>query len=368
MLKSLSKYCRHLESLCFQEPSSEISLLGRDILPILFGISLGPDQTDYNTLLTRFAKEKDFREKFEPQFPNLKKLDLDELYFEEELLHSVYTLALLLQPKLQCFGRHTGLTRRILSKYRRLWTIMNDCSSDQINLCITKVKFVDSVFDAAGDAETELQYLEEIVPMFKSLKSVELIKDHWNETDVVKFIQIFARSVDAFSLSSLPVNNLACLNNVVHLRLTLCQRYSFEQIHAILDNCTNLQTLSIHPALCLEHPPNNRNQNQLLVFGQMMAEDQRILENLMIAEIAADMPEMGRLLEGGIEENPEGVGDEAGLGARANAPNLRPSPRNDRTFKKKFQAHTKLLTLRLPSVFEAPQESSEVSEIFFSLK
>lgn len=353
MLKSLSRCCRQLESLCFLEPRKEIFLPEKDILPVLFGVTMEPSRTGSNDLFTKFAEERDFREKFEPQFPNLRKLDLDELYFEEEMLHTIYTLALLLQPKLVCFGKHTGLTRKLLLRYRRLWSIVQGSADNQVNLNLTSAKFVDSVHDTRGDAAAELAYLDDIVPMFKSLKSIELLKDYWKENDVVRFIKIFNSCVDTFSLNFIPVNNLTCLSNVTNVRAT-AERYSFENIHSILDNCPNLRTLSIHTALCQVLPPDQNSRRR--DFGQVMEDEQRILENIMIGEIEALMPGMRALLEEVLEGNLGGyLDDDDDLGARANPP----SPSQMR--KTKYKVHQKLVTLRISSVFEASQEASEVS-------
>lgn len=367
VLLALSVHCQQLESLCFLEPRMEVSVLEKDIWPILFGIPSPTDLRVTSGILTRFVQEEEFRDKFVLQFPNLKKLDLDELYFEEEVLHDVYILALVLQPKLSSFGKHTGLTRRILSKFRQLWNVKNNRSDSHIDIFLSKAKFVDSVCDVPNDAELELRYLEEIVPMFKTLKSVELQKSYWNEKEVARFCRIFADRVNAFSLSDLPASEISCLSSVTHLRLTFMRQYSFEQVHLILDNCPNLQTLSIHPVF-QEHPHVGWEGGQPLHrFGQMMDEDRQILENLLIDELVEEMQELQMFLGEGREEaqgnvlarppNPHGA--EGGGPAAPVGP--RPGALHDRITKPKFKIHQKLVTLRIASLFEATKEPSEVS-------
>ncbi|ROT68428.1 hypothetical protein C7M84_013418 [Penaeus vannamei] len=367
VLLALSAHCPKLESLCFLEPRMEVTVLEKDIWPILFGIPSPSDPRNPSGILTRFAQEKDFRDKFVLQFPNLKKLDLDELYFEEEVLHDVYILALVLQPQLSSFGKHTGLTRRILSKFRQLWNVKNNRSDSHIDLYLSKAKFVDSVCDVPNDAELELRYLEEIVPMFKMLKSVELQKGYWTESEVARFCRIFADRVDAFSLSDLPINEISCLSSVTHLRLTFMRQYSFEQVHFILDHCPNLQTLSIHPVF-QEHPHVGwEGAMPLHRFGQMMDEDRQILENLLIDELVEEMEDLQVFLgEGGDEQAggnvlrapnfPGAMGEGAQLPPAGPRP---PAPLHERLSKSKYTVHQKLVTLRIASLFEATKEPSE---------
>ncbi|KAK8723976.1 hypothetical protein OTU49_011380 [Cherax quadricarinatus] len=357
MLRALSTHCRHLESLCFLEPQMEVSVLEKDILNILFGVpSIYGNRTPFG-ILDRFAEEKEFREKFVVQFPNLRKLDIDELYFEEELLHDVYTLALILQPKISSFGKHTGLTRHIIAKYRRLWTIVNESSFSNVSVYLTKAKFVDSISDVPGDTELDLKYIEEVLPMFKTLKSVELLKSNWNENHVAKFCQLLGNHVDAISLIDWPVNEVSCLSNISHLRLTFMRQYSFDQVHQVLDNCPNLQTLSMH-AMFQEHSRVNHDRgDELQQFGQMMDEDQRFFENLIVEELI-QYPELQIIVIGANQHPPRDM-----LGNPVNVQGgiqgARPPSRYDRISKPKFKIHHKLTTLRIASLFEAPREPSE---------
>lgn len=343
VLRALSKYCRDLESLCFLEPHMKVSVQEKDILPILFGIPPMPDILVPSGLLDKFVEERKFRETFKPQFPNLKKLDLDELYFEEEMLHDVYILALILHPKLSCFGKLTGLTRRIIRKYRQLWNVVNNGSVCQISL--TKAKFVDNMCDSPRDVETELKYLEEVVPMFWTLKSVELHKHYWKGKEVDKFCQIFANHVDALSLNDLPENEISCLSNITHLRLRFMRQYSFEQVHLILDNCFNLQTLSIHPVLLELSLPNHERGQELQHFRQMMDEDEEFPEDFipLVEELIQEMPDLPVI----PEENNIHLRDIRGA----------PAPYRPQ---RKYKIHHKLITLRIASMFEAAREPSEV--------
>ncbi|XP_066973354.1 uncharacterized protein [Macrobrachium rosenbergii] len=348
VLRALSKYCPSLESLSFLEPRMEVSILEKDILPILFGV---PASAVHRTssLICRFGEDEHFRSQFQVQYPNLRKLNLDELYFEEDLLHDVYTLVMVLHPKLTCFGKYTGLTKKMLSKFRRLWAEKNGGSYSNIELFLTKAKFVDSVFDSHSDTEIELKYLESIVSMFKSLKSIEVQKDNLLEKDIGKFCQMFAHQVEAFSLSVLPISHISALNNIKHLRLTFAQRYSFDQVHFILDNCAQLQTLSVHGVL-VEHSPHPlpvQNNN----VG-MLHNDQHILENLLVEELTNQIQDIQAFIE-----EPQGNNHFHGLNLGAGVrhpPSLRP-----RSKYKQSKTHLKLTTLRIASLLEAEEQPSE---------
>nr|XP_045601712.1 uncharacterized protein LOC123760252 isoform X2 [Procambarus clarkii] len=356
MLRALSTHCQYLESLCLLEPQMEVSILEKDILSILFGVSPVYDCRAFFGILDRFAEDKEFREKFVLQFPNLKKLDIDELYFEEDVLHDVYTLALILQPKLSSFGKHTGLTRHIIAKYRKLWKIVNESSYSNIGIYLTKAKFVDSICDRPGNAELDLRYIEEVLPMFKTLQSVELLKSYWSENDVAKFCRIFSEYVDALSLLILPVNDISCLGNISHLRLKFMRQYSFEHVHQVLDNCPNLETLSVHAVFQAQPQPNQVRFDQMQHFGQMLDEDRLLIQNLMVEELR-QFPELQILGEEVVEHIPRNLPANP-----LNVHGVRDAqivPVYNRVSKTKLKTHQKLTTLRIASIFEAAKEPSE---------
>lgn len=370
-MKALSRHCKHLESLCFLEPGIEASILEKDIFPIFFGIPPSTKLQDSGTLLKKFASDQDFRESFVFQFPNLRKLDIDELFFDEDMIHDIYTLTLLLQPKLMCFGKHTGLTKRILTNYKKIWSTMNNRAENEATLNLAEAKFVDSVSVVPRDGSVELNYWEEVVPIFENLVSVELQKSLWSEREVAKFCSLFSKQVRTFSLGELPLSDMSCLSNVTHLRLTLRRHYSFDKMHLILDSCPNLQTLSIHPTFYHEESRRNHGGlDQLLNLEQMMEEDLDIFERLMFAEVMGEAVNVQAMMlnhEGGADEHNEALFPGAeippAVAGQAALPNIRPSFRSSKISKKEPAKHHNLAILRIASLCEAGQKQSEVSPL-----
>lgn len=370
-MKTLSRHCKHLESLCFLEPSTEASILEKDIFPIFFGIPPSTEHECSGSLLEKFASDKHFRESFEFQFPNLRKLDIDELFFDEDIISDIYTLTLLLQPKLMCFGKHTGLTSRIITNYRKIWSTVHNRPLCEATLHLAEARFVDSVSVLPSDGTLELNYWKEMAAMLEDLVSVELQKSLWNENEVAKFCWMFNKQVRTFSLGELPLSDMACLSNTTHLRLTLRNHYSFDKMHLILDSCPSLKTLSIHPTFYHEGARrNNRQQDQLHMLDPMMG-DVGVIEGLMLAEMMGEIVNFDAVvmnLEGvGLNQNeelfpwgaPEIPQPEVGQQV---LPDVRPPPSfgSSRTSKKAVVQHHNLTTLRIASLCEAGRKQSEV--------
>ncbi|XP_042207148.1 uncharacterized protein LOC121855990 [Homarus americanus] len=356
VLKALSRHCHHLESLCLLGPKMEV-LVENDIYSILFGIPPNSYNSFTSCILQKFSDEKEFREQFVLQFPNLSKLDLDELYFEKIVLLDVYTLALLLQPKLLSFGRHTGgLTKSVISNYIELWKIANEIPVSYISIYLKKAKFVDSVRGVPEDPEMELQYMEEILPMFKSLESVELQKMHWKQNHVAKFCRMFADRINAISLSDVPVKDIFCLGNISHLQVTYRGPYYFETINIILDNLPNLLTLSIHSLLREYLQDNNEigiEQGNAWDELQHIPED-HVFDEIENEELEGFLGQINEQLNANVEANPVNL-------PRLRAPALyRPDKPVRRHKKPKYKVHHKLATLRIASLCEAAKDPSEV--------
>lgn len=373
VMKTLSKHCKLLESLCFLEPSIEVSILEKDIFSIFFGIPASESLQDSESILKKFTSDKQFRESFEFQFPNLRKLDIDELFFDEEMVHSIYTITLILQPKLMCFGKHIGLTKWFIRNYKKIWSTVNDRPECEATLQLSEARFVDSVSVAAPDATTELDYWEKVAPVFENLVSVELQKSRWSEDEIAKFCDFFSKQVKTFSLGELPLSNMSCLSNMTHLRLTLSMavriHYSFDKVHLILDTCPSLRTLSIHQTL---YHDGVRRNNLLLdqpnFFDHMIEdEDLDVLERLMLDELmgeAVNLEAMVMNLEGvelhhnenrfpwgAPEIPPPNVGREA-------LEDVRSSP-SSRAPRKGLRGHHNLRTLRIASLCEASRKQTE---------
>ena len=362
-MKALSRHCNQLESLCFLEPGIEFSILELDIFPVFFGIPQSSELLDTRSLLKKFASDQDFSDNFVFPFPNLRKLDIDEVLFDEDMIHDIYTLTLLLQPKLMCFGKHTGLTKRILTSYKKIWSTMNNKAENEATLHLSEARFVDSVSVVPRDGSVELNYWEEVAPMFKNLVSVELQKSLWSEGEVAQFCSLFSKQVRKFSLGDLPLSDMSCLSNVTHLRLTLRRHYSFDKMHLILDSCPNLHTLSIHPTFYHEESRRNHGGlDQMLNLEQMMEEDLDIFERLMFAEAVEEavnvqgmmLNHVGAAHGHNVEEIHPLIADQAAL------PNVRPAFWSNRISKKELAKHHNLTTLRIASLCEAGQKQSEV--------
>lgn len=373
-MKTLGQHCKLLESLCFLEPNIEVSVVEKDIFSIFFGIPSSESQQDAETILKKFTNDKQFRDSFEFQFPNLRKLDIDELFFDEEMVHSIYTITLILQPKLMCFGKHTGLTKWFIRNYKKIWSTVNARPESEATLQLSEVRFVDSMSVVPPDATVELDYWEKVAPVFENLVSVELQKSRWSEDEIAKFCELFNKQVKTFSLGELPLSNMSCLSNMKHLRLTLSTgvrvHYSFDKVHLILDTCPSLRTLSIHQTL--SHDGARRNNlllDQPNFFDQMMEDENLdVLERLMLDELmgeAVNLEAMVMNLEGvelhhnenrfpwGAPEIPHpNVGREALEDVR--------SPPSNRASKKGVRGHHNLRTLRIASLCEATRKQTEV--------
>lgn len=363
VLRTLSQQCKHLKSLCFLEPSIEASIQEKDIFSVFFGISSTRLQCP-GSILKKFTSDQDFRESCAFQFPNLRKLDIDELFFDEDIIHDIYTLTLLLQPKLKCFGKHTGLTKRILTNYKKIWSIMNNRPESEATVHLTEAKFVDSVSVITVNTSVELDYWKEVVPMFENLASVELQKSLWSEKEIAQFCSLFSSKVRAFSLGELPLSDMSCLSNMTHLRLTLSRHYSFDKMHLILDSCPNLKTLSIHPTFYHEESRRNRGGLDQLHLEQMMEEDLNIFERLMFAEVVVNVQPVLLDQERAMNHDNNvalflGAEIPAPAGGEGALPNVRPAFMSRSASRKELVKHHNLTTLRIASLCEAEQKQSE---------
>ena len=329
----------------------EMSISEKDILPTLFGVPSTAISTN-TVLISKFVENEHFRSLFRIQYPNLRKLNIDELYCDEDFLHDIYTLVMVLHPKLTSFGKHTGLTKKMLSKFRRAWEAKHGDSPNSTELFLTKAKFVDSVYSSRIITEMELNYFESIVSMFKSLKSIEVHKDNLNQELLGRFCLMFAQQVEAFSLSVLPSHHISSFSSVKHLRLSSAHRYCFDQVHFILDNLIHLQTLSIHGVL-VEDNPHAAPLNNL---GGLLQDEENVLENLLIEELANHVHDFEAFIEG-----PHGDIHLPDLNAAAAAAVHRPRPYSSSFKYKETTSHSKLITLRIASLLEAGKQASEVS-------
>lgn len=373
-MKTLSKHCKLLESLCFLEPSLDAPSIEKDVLTTFFGMPPSTKLECSGSLAKKFASDKHFRESFEFQFPNLRKLDIDELVLDEDMIHDIYILTLLLQPRLMCFGKHTGFSNRLITNYKETWSSVYNRPESEATLQLAKARFVDTMYALPGDSTIELNYWKEVAPMFENLVSIELHKQLWSENEVAEFIQLFNNHVRTFSLSELPLSNMSCLSNVTHLRLTLTLRrhYSFDKMHLILDSCPSLKTLSIHPPFHHKGARrNNRLPQQPQIFHQLMeGRDLDVYERLLFAEVMGEAVNLEAMVM-----NLEGLGNNPDEGQfpwgaaynplpnvdREAVPDVRPSSfESSRISKKKPVKHHNLTTLRIASLCEAGKEQSEV--------
>lgn len=372
-MKTLSRRCPHLESLCFLEPSIEASILEKDIFSIFFGVPQCTTSEGSEGVLKRFASDKQFRERFKFQFPNLKKLDIDELFFDEDMVHNIYIITLLLQPKLLCFGKHTGLTKRFVTNYKKVWSSVHNRPESEATLQLSEARFVDCLSAVPPDASLELSFWEEAAPMFKNLMSIELQKSRWSMEEIAKFCELFNKQVRIFSLGELPLSDMSCLSNLTHLRLTLGPsvrlHYSFDKMHVILDSCLSLKTLSVHQTLYNDGVRrNNLLQDQADLLDPMMGEDLDVLERLMLDELmgeAVNLEAMVMNLDGaelhrnenrfpwGALEIPQPFADQEAL------PDVREAP-SSRTSRRGLVKHHNLRTLRIASLCEAGRKQTEV--------
>lgn len=372
-MKTLSSHCKLLESLCFLEMCTEHTILEQDIFEILFGSAPPTDCLGSGSLFEKFANDKHFRESLKFQFPKLRKLDIDDLFLDEDAIHDMYVLALLLQPNLVCFGKDTGIMKRTVTNYKKIWSAMHNRPDSEATLQLAEARFVATPSVRPGRGALELPYWEAAAPMFENLASVELQIPHWSEDEVAKFCHLFKKQVQTFSLCTLPLSDMSCLSSATHLRLTptLGSHYSFDKMHLILDSCPSLKTLSIHPTFYHEGAPrgDNRLQDPQHFFGHMIDnEDLDIIERVMLAEVLGEAmalhlegigigldPDEDRFL--GILPPPPDAGGEAVPAVRA------PSSESSRKSKKRLAEHHSLTTLRISSVCQASRQQSEVRPI-----
>lgn len=356
VLRTLSQQCKQLKSLCFLEPNVEGSLKETDILSVLLGFDSRRVPIP-GKIMKSFINCQDFRESCVFQFPNLQKLDIDELFFDEEMIHDIYTLTLLLQPKLKCFGKHTGLTKGIISNYKKAWSVLYNRPESEATMHLTEIKFVDSVSVIPGNPSLEIDYWEEVLPMFENVASVELQKSLWSEKEIARFCSLFSNKVRTFSLVEFPLSDMSCLSNLTNLRLTLSRHYSFEKMHFFLDSCPNLKTLSIHPTFYHEDTRRHHGGMDQLHLEQMMEEDLNIFERLMFAEVAVNVQPVLLDQERAMNRDNNEAAPAGGEGA---LPDVRPAFRSRSVSRKKPRKQHNLTTLRIASLCEADQKQSEV--------
>lgn len=349
VMRALSRHCKRLESLRFLEQDQEMHMDENDIIPLLFG---APPCLVTANFYHRFVYEgEDFRKLFIPQFPNLRVLDIEEVFMHTNILDTVYILALFLQPKLESLGQLNFLSlNEILVTYCSLWKQIHGRHSLPPTLSLTCARFNDIyVLQREADWQDWLQCLG-------NLKCVEVGMNHDRLDEMVVWVAKAFRStrVRTFSMCTVPYSNMDSFHYLHHLRITMAPHYPFETIHTILDSCTCLTTLSFDSMLY--HPPDSPHFSRQLQGRPFQDEDQLLMEELLRGDPLNNMVEHMLALanqeaanEGHNQEDDE---EHGGEGMRRSTP----------LHKKKYTPHTKLTTLRLASLCKARKKPTEVSD------
>lgn len=344
-MQALSRHCRRLESLRFLEQNHEMHIDEGDIIPLLFGVPPGLVTTNFHH---RFVYEgEDFRKMFIPQFPNLRVLDIEEVFMHTTISDTVYILALFLQPKLESFGQLFFMSLNdILVTYCMLWKQIHGRQSLPPTLPLTYARFNDEIFVLHSETDWQdwLQFLG-------NLTCVEVVMNHDNLAKMVGQV-INAFSVRTFSVCTVPFSNLDSLHYLQHLRITLAAHYPFDTIHTILDSCPCLTTLSFHPMLY--HPHESPQYFRQLQAGPVHDEYRLAMEELLRADVMNNM--VDQVLAMG---NNQDAANERRLQQQDNGDGVR---RSSVLHKKKYTPHTKLTTLRLASLCKARQQPTEVND------
>lgn len=350
VLRALSRHCRRLESLRFLEQDQDMHMDENDIISLLFGV---PPCLVTANFRHRFVYEgEDFRKMFVPQFPNLRVLDIEEVFMHTTILDTVYILALFLQPKLESLGQLLFLSlNKILVTYCSLWKQIHGRHSLPPTLPLTYARFNDFyVLQSETDWQDWLQFLG-------NLKCVEVVMNHDRLDEMVVQVAKAFRStrVRTLSVCTVPFSDMDCFHYLHHLRITLAAHYPFDTIHTILDSCPSLTTLSFHPMLY--HPPESPHFSRQIQARPFHEEDRLVMEELLRADALNNMVVQALAMANNQEAANEGHHQEDNEGHGGEGVRHSTLPH-----KKNYTPHTKLTTLRLASLCKARHKPTEVSD------